>query len=241
MLVSLHNFLKETGNPCKEETEEQSKTEPKKTEEQSQEETHEQCNEKINKNQKCFEELEILKDKIVENFKLWYECFDKEEYKKMNIIVEMHRKLIKSLDDLIDSNNDIVKKIRYAVPTEVKYYDIKNFIKASNDTSIVFHSDELLMTGDVSRQIVEGILYERFKKEYYYFKVPHHGTAPYFSHLLPRKVVYAMCPIGQNKEYKVSENYISHFHSGCTMICNNAENCCEFLQKRQSVWRCILL
>ena len=110
---------------------------------------------------------------------------------------------IKSLDDLIDSNNDIVKKIRYAVPTEVKYYDIKNFIKASNDTSIVFHSDELLMTGDVSRQIVEGILYERFKKEYYYFKVPHHGTAPYFSHLLPRKVVYAMCPIGQNKEYKI--------------------------------------
>lgn len=191
--------------------------------------------------------IESLKKDIITNIIKWYDLIEVQKDIDSNndssrgqfeAIYNSHKKLINSLE-LSRKNDKFSKKLEYIKST--KWYKLfkesctKLFLKCQNSTSIVFHNynnkSPILMTGDITKEVIDNHLYNKFHKYYKVVKTPHHGTGSHYSNKLPRGC-YILTSTGPRKKYgKISMNYKNHF---CKKICTYGYNYCEILDNGQS-------
>ena len=112
----------------------------------------------------------------------------------------------------------------------------------TNACSIVFRDKQrsnlseynLLMTGDITKRVIEKYLYDSdFKnKRYKYMKCPHHGTCTHYTVCLPRCNHFIISNGPYKGYHAISAQYFYHPCVRGIRYCTNAY--CEILQSGRS-------
>lgn len=142
---------------------------------------------------------------------------------------QLDAETISILENLSDQEKGILQELdrKYGVPLRKDRENTKNWRKKLrnifhddiNATSIVFCDDRgkeanryrLLMTGDVTRTVVDRYLYTPYfeGKCYWYMKCPHHGTRTHYTICLPRSGNFIISN-GKSRYLKISSAYFYH-------------------------------
>jgi hypothetical protein len=195
-----------------------------------------------------------VKEKIMENMKKWY-AYTSPEYDNIDskvqgieTVIKAQREAIAKLDDL--KKNDTSLKEFDDITSDFRYFGTKIFARDANSTSIVFHnyipkkSDEhaevavtkeneienkyILMTGDVSKRIINKYLEKRLWKRYYIIKSPHHGTETHFSkHLLRAEKIFTSTGYTDKNCKEISKKYEAKTMLDGKRVCSAGNNFCE--------------
>ena len=192
-------------------------------------------------------------DKLDEKLKIIDEilnkkCGDKLEYyqKQKKGIIELYGEMITEEGKLNINNyniiqNKIERKLTELKKTfkdkrmngdEFKRFDLKNLHLINNLFSIVYHSKKnyipqnIIMTGDISKQIIEKYLIKDLYKKYRILKIPHHGTSAYFTNKLPYNCI-SLISNGKicNRSNKIANEYYRN-EKICYKYCSAGINNC---------------
>lgn len=190
-----------------------------------------------------------LKDDIENTLKEFYGLF-KEKDKKLGI--QLNEKTRNKLKDWCIRQKKLLNKIdkKRKDTLKDKKEDVKKWRKQlkeifnddTNACSIVFRDKQrsnlseynLLMTGDITKRVIEKYLYDSdFKnKRYKYMKCPHHGTCTHYTVCLPRCDHFIISNGPYKRYHAISAQY---FYHPCVMgirYCTNAH--CEIIQSGRS-------
>jgi len=173
-----------------------------------------------------------IKDSILINMKEWYQLTSERELdvETASMIREVQEKMINRLDGIKGQVIEYFHKNHLSsLLNSCKYYYSNIFNKTNNATSIVFHNNDILMSGDVTRKIIQSYLRKRFNDIYYIIKVPHHGTNSHFSVQLPM-ACNLLISTGKRKGYgKIAYKYLNN---PCTLgkrYCTSGNSWCNIL------------
>lgn len=212
--------------------------------------------EKLNEIYSNHDEFMIIKDKIIENMKKWFTytsiSYDDKDSKRQRIeeLIKSQKESMKRLDELKRIDGSL--KDNVPIINDFRYFGTKIFARDANSTSIVFHDcerkavmDELavtleadinnkdiLMTGDISKRIINKYLKNRFKSNYYILKAPHHGTESSFSkHLLRSDKILISTGYTTKNCRKIYIEYEARKNTDGKRVCSSGNNFCEVIDK----------
>lgn len=162
-----------------------------------------------------------------------------------NLFIKIDEGIQKELKRIVDNQDSELKKIDEirernlkGKETDVKRWRDKLreiFNDDINACSIVFrdkqlddtHYYNLLMTGDITKRVVDKYLYRDYFKNnlYEYMKCPHHGTSTHYTVRLPQSCNLIISNGRCGNYQDISENYFNHSCLHGRRYCTN--NHCE--------------
>ncbi|SHL07726.1 hypothetical protein SAMN05216582_1408 [Selenomonas ruminantium] len=181
-----------------------------------------------------------IKKELIELFNKWYTSYNHNDFSKANRI-ELINRMKNPLDELL--------KIRQSIKMDdiwkFRQYSAlgKSLIDSANSTSIVFQDRDgkLLMTGDITTNIIDRVLIYRFNIQLYkILKAPHHGThsndRPATQHYSSQHLPFSsnlLISSGYKTRYNpISQHYSTHRLSNKTSWCTAGKNHCDNLNNR---------
>lgn len=128
------------------------------------------------------------------------------------LMEELERTFMRLGEISIKINNENIKK-RVASIQSTK-------IRNMNECSIVFHNEEVLMLGDISKRIYKQVISKDTYKQYKVIKIAHHGTKAYYCNNVANSKRYIVSNSGNDKtNWKICDNYEKNYPQ--KMICTN--------------------
>lgn len=190
-------------------------------------------------NRKMFERYKKEVEKGLIRFQELFQVEDK------NLCIKLDEGIQKELKRIVESQNSVLKKIDEIRERNLKgkETDIKRwrdklreiFHDNINACSIVFrdkqlgdtHYYNLLMTGDITKRVVDKYLYRDYFKNnlYEYMKCPHHGTSTHYTIRLPQSCNLIISNGKYGNYQSISEHYFNHPWLYGRRYCTN--NHCE--------------
>lgn len=195
------------------------------------------------------DDFNSLKDDIESMLKAFYGLFEEKDNK---IVIQLNETNRKKLEDWYIRQDELLNEI------DIKREDIlkdkkedaqkwrKQLKEIFNDDinacSIVFRDKQksnsseynLLMTGDITKRVIEKYLYDSdFKnKRYKYMKCPHHGTCTHYTVCLPRCAHFIISNGPYKGYHAISDQYFCHLCVRGIRYCTSAY--CEIIQSGRS-------
>ena len=186
------------------------------------------------------EKFASTRKEIINNLNNFYLLFDEynnrftateRHFMELGTLVESQKNLILGINRMADAgrkkNPDSVKKWRDSLR--------KIFRHDNNACSVVFRekrdkSDcstsgyKLLMTGDITKNIIEKHLYKMYfqDKQYEYMKCPHHGTCTHYSVCLPECDNFIVSNDKCSRYNAISDEYFLHSRTNGQRYCTNS-------------------
>lgn len=184
-----------------------------------------------------------IQDDIIQNLNDFYSIFDEgnDEFTVTESRLTKLKELIQRQTDLISRINKMAATSRNKNKDSVKKWRKslrKIFHHDNNACSIVFRDKKdcpsscykLLMTGDITKNVIEQHLYRAYfqHRQYKYMKCPHHGTYTHYSICLPDSENFIISN-GKYGHYNgIADEYFLHSQISGRRYCTN--NSCETLQ-----------
>lgn len=157
------------------------------------------------------EKILRIKNELIDLFSNWYTSYNHDDFKTTKI-----SELINRMDNPLEELLKIKKSIDQEKIGNFRLHSKlgKSLIVSENSTSIVFHDrdTQILMTGDITTNIIDNVLVNRFNNHYNYLKVPHHGTHGHYSQNLPFACNFLISNGYHARYNSISSCYINH---GC--------------------------
>ena len=127
-------------------------------------------------------------------------------------------KEIRRLDKLVRDIKNVAKVI-----SEYPDFEAVNkaFKKHMNETSLVVHNQEILLTGDVTSSIILSLQSANaFHEAYKAIKLPHHGSNSHFSMNLPYADFHLACSDSTKWDIKEDNQYLNTSLKSMTIFSN---------------------
>ena len=215
----------------------------------------------MDKDQK--EKFYECKEKIINNIIKFYKILDSNRRTNEEGIIEdlSIKNQMKTISDILEGQNRVLNKLNIIkndliseIEKRKEYKKYRNRLKRifredNNACSIVFRdykgsSDEkrpqkqkynILMTGDITADIIDKYLYKKYLKDttYQYIKCPHHGTDTHYTVNIPKSDNLIISNgYGCKSYHKISSHYFYHGNELTRKYCTNRR--CEIRDSNRS-------
>lgn len=154
---------------------------------------------------------------------------------------------IAEINDNIDIHVKHLINIRNQLNLNYSFYDMSGIRDIVNALSLVYEihpnitttddNNSVLMTGDISPEIIDRYICRSTNRHYKMLKAPHHGTNHYYTPNLPNADI---CLIPHGKSYykwRIRNDYCQRYPQ---VFCCNGTNSCSIARNTQTNSHCVI-